>query len=661
MLSDATACVATVVAVCAVAMRSSQKKQRLMAAVASVAAASACVGILVGCTPRVPAAASHKLEPAEEASQSHATRVRRTLEQLPAEGQVVIYSHGVKWRTLAAAQQGAAVTRAGLPMVHEVVADHGDIIEVSPALTKPYLDCYPVEYRSQGDFALNGFVRKVDVELVLAQELRVEHDDGSRYLVRAGARVTHDDGYHAVIGGFSLPLPADVLVALSYSPMQDSVERRSARARRRHAQLRGRRKRVDGRLELAPDARMRIGGVRFTLESIAKFKPSHEELSRVRDNPLQYPRTIERQAAGALVTLTSKCLELRARVAGKDIVEPEPAGGGGGVVGGLGGFGVGGGSISRRPPKPPPKEHYMAEGTALQWKGGRTTVGVLQRAIVSYAAKSPVCMVAAQGFVDATKVCVQAEKVVRDCRKACRENGLCDVDGSDTRCIASKAEHCLESQQCKGHGACGLLAGACVVENDQHCRESSDCEESPNACMAYEGKCVVTPNPDCANRPACKNKGRCVANEVGACIAGDAKDCTASAACKQEGKCGYVVKYHNEGMCAPRGNADCRGSEVCAESGLCSRKGQACVVGSTFGCRNSRVCRSDGKCTMLTRNDGGIGTGLGGAWGGSKTNYCGPGSAADCSQSTRCKTQHYCRLEDGFGMKSCGYESNSVD
>ncbi len=577
---------------------------------------------------------------------------RRELASQTLAGYVLLRSHGVKWHSLKAARAATSVTPSGPLVVHRVVADHGTVVEVQP---QPQLSwkareaqpqhCYSGSYSSIGAFQLNAFVRKVDLELTLAQPETVEMSADTRYRLQSGLAVTQHDGRPMVaIAGVWLPLPKQAKLALSYNQLERNDEEPDSTSEYR---AKGRLKRV----QLESDARLTMG--ELTLTGWYQKRPQHDDV-HVRGGWERRARQLEEQGDELLVSLASECADVRALVSKKELVGKRSfASGGGGTIGiGIGGGGSGYGLAGRarkRPPKPAPKRHYAAKGTVVRWKQGRAIAGKLAGAVSSYALKQPLCMAVDQGYVGDPRVCVAVSDIRRDCRLACSRDGLCSVSDDGLRCIATRAESCRQSSRCTQKGACSLHKQACVVAEDDDCLGSYHCKHRPFACMAHHGKCLVTPNPDCANRPACVEQGRCHADDVGNCIAADDAACAASAACTTAGKCAL-----SGDECQPRQHKHCRNSDLCSAYGRCSRDGGACVASSDRDCGYSRACKERGACELLTRREPSM-MGLNGGRG-RKTHYCGPGAAGDCRNSSRCRTKKRgCDMVKGIGgLQRCG-------
>lgn len=539
---------------------------------------------------------------------------RAVLERDELEGFVLVPREGAKWPSVDAARAGEGQPSDDV-VVHRVLADHGEVVEVLPIDRADGDHCHLGTYESVGRLSVPGFVRKRDLVALLTDRVVVEGPDATRYEVGAGVRVEARGGDRlALAEGLSWPLPAAAPLGLGYT---------AARRAEPFAHLQWDGRGADPRVALLPGATLRAGGQTFPGSVVA----THGEL--------KWARSVDGEGERRRVTIAAGCVTLRATVAAEHLRAPDS--GSGGAVVGIGRIGrrVGGGVVAA----PPPKEHYAPAGTRLSWKSG-ATAGELAAAVMSYPVDAPVCVAVSQGFVGDPEVCFAASAVVRDCRAACEEHGRCSVSDDGARCVAAAADRCRASRQCELRGACSLRGDRCEAAADADCSASFYCEEEPHACMAHEGRCVVTPNPDCEHRPACTLEGRCVADERGACVAGRVTDCAASEACARQGRCGEVG-----GRCAPRQNAHCRQSALCREEGRCALKGSACVVSSAEDCRQSAACREQGACG-LAFDDGP--TWLGGLGGAGRARpqipYCAPTGEEDCQAARACRRPG-CRVE----------------
>jgi hypothetical protein len=577
---------------------------------------------LLGCAGGAEPVLAPVVEPAptEEAPRDW----RSELEAATLQDFVLVPSAGVKWPSAEAARKGKGKSSESVT-VHRVVRDLGDVVEVLP-IENGYDHCYSGTYASVSRLRVSGFVRKRDLEVVLAKHV-VEEGGETGFEVRAGARVVEQgDRRMAMVEDLAIALPPSAEIALSYP----ELDRRRFAPPRRSFDWHGREDEPEPTFVL-PEAELRVGDQIFAGAALAE----HSQLFEA--------RTVEGGGKTRTVTIAGGCLSLRATVAAEHLRDGYERLGG--VMGyGGGGFGVG---LRGPRPAPPPKEHHAPEGTPLFWKDGQRAAGELVEAIESYPIDAPACMPIDQGFVGDPEVCYAPSAVVRDCRQACGENGLCAVSADGGRCVAATVEHCKASSECEHHGACALRGESCVAAGDDDCASSLFCEMEPHACMAHEGKCVVTPNPDCANRPACKNEGRCVAGPLGQCIAGDAGDCATSAGCALLGNCAPQGE-----ACAPREHRHCRESARCKTDGRCALEGGRCVVTDPSDCRNSAACAERGACGIAHESEG---MGLGG-FGGEpkKIAYCAPEDHDDCQNARLCQGGQ-CRVVTTWGRKQCDF------
>jgi hypothetical protein len=174
----------------------------------------------------------------------------------------------------------------------------------------------------------------------------------------------------------------------------------------------------------------------------------------------------------------------------------------------------------------------------------------------------------------------------------CGSAGLCAFDPPTRTCVATEAEHCLQSSECRYKSRCGLVDGACEL-TDAGCGASKQCREY-GYCAEGTRRCATT-EEGCRRSETCRREGRCVtAQRGGGCIADSDADCEKSAECRELGKCSA-----SEGKCIDRlTDARCRASEDCRDHGRCAAtgNGKRCIAGDPEHCAESIGCKRDGHC-----------------------------------------------------------------
>jgi len=608
------------------------------ATVLILASLAACGGEAVP-SPKAVVAVPAAIEPTDSVADYKAELVNDAVQ-----GFVLVPVKGVKWPSLDEARGSKTPVRPSDEVAaHEVVEDHGDVVEILPAHEDyDHHHCHVHAYGSMRRFKVSTFVRKRDVIPVLAEPVSFAGDDDTSYTLQAGSSVVERAGQTLVVPreGLAFPLPPQTKLALSYERVK-----RLARPRRRSVG------RGYGGFELAEpirvdgDATLKIGRRSFRAGALTSREQLHvDDTSSAGDD--------------ALVTLGGDCYRFTARV-DADAVHDGYEGRGGGA--GIGTIGRGGGGFvgtlgrrgARRPKPPPPKEHYVPAGTPITWRGAGVA-GELVSAIVTYPLDEPACEALDQGLVEEQEVCFSAAAVKRDCRTFCKSEGRCDVSEDGDRCVAARTASCAASHGCEHHGRCSLKRGVCVAARDADCQGSLYCRSSPHACMAFEGQCVVTPNPDCANRPVCVTEGKCVADEHGVCVAASAQRCKQSRACKESGACTLRGE-----SCEAASDADCRGSRACMAAGRCEESDGICRVARSADCRASEGCAAEGACAALEVDSpfgGELAVGGFGEHTKPPKHYqCGPATDADCRRSRACRDDERCQRKKTFaGGYRCG-------
>ena len=135
----------------------------------------------------------------------------------------------------------------------------------------------------------------------------------------------------------------------------------------------------------------------------------------------------------------------------------------------------------------------------------------------------------------------------------------------DNLCRPAKGQECGRYRQCKLKGLCeGDSNVQCVAANPQDCQYSAQCR-AIGECGVLNGQCVAT-----------------------------GEGCQKSEACSLEGMCGLG----KSGLCAPRGENDCRASKACATRGACSPKDGMCFPAHDLDCKLSHDCKAKGRCRL---------------------------------------------------------------
>ncbi|MCX4240028.1 hypothetical protein [Paraliomyxa miuraensis] len=185
-----------------------------------------------------------------------------------------------------------------------------------------------------------------------------------------------------------------------------------------------------------------------------------------------------------------------------------------------------------------------------------------------------------------------------ECKASCRFSGACEL--RDGVCVATGAEHCAKSSQCRGTGQCTLDGDRCVA-SDEACAASSDCELN-GWCTAVDGGDGCYDGRTACGR-LCWARGDCTRID-GICQPENDDHCARSVACAVEGRCAYPGR--STPLCGATDDAHCEASLECKAFGRCTRKGIACAgegpVHLGGACIGRPECETEGRCLMS--NDG---------------------------------------------------------
>jgi hypothetical protein len=191
----------------------------------------------------------------------------------------------------------------------------------------------------------------------------------------------------------------------------------------------------------------------------------------------------------------------------------------------------------------------------------------------------------------------------RWCDQVCKREGGCERDGK--KCLATKPEHCRESEVCRSEGRCSLDATthACVASVTDDCRASNVCR-GQSRCQSRPGADICVAGDPCDL--LCWSQGRCASRDA-ACVAKDNAACAKSVDCVVAGICssdGAEIP-----MCVAASDADCKRSLECRAFGRCDlheqtifgKTARACALPSEklpsrMSCSASPDCASAGRC-----------------------------------------------------------------
>lgn len=480
--------------------------------------------------------------------------------------------------------------------IHQVMEVAGDVVKVSPVPYKHTIaraHCYEGSYTGLRQVAAFGYVKKANLERVLTAPY-AWGSPGDKLHMKPGVAVSLSGQgtwtAHGVLLDLRLPEPPKV--GLSYMPEPEPFPHRNPGEIGTQAPTLP---------YLTYETSLRVAGQTLTVKS----RPTKErgEIERRMEREVHL-KTVQAQksrrtphGAEIMVRVAEPCVELEGVVPPGGVTDSD--------------WGTVGGMASRRP-RAKVKGRVAPAGARVQWPDG-SLAGVLLAPYATSTTSGPICLNAAQDL--AHEVCVPEAAVVRDCREACKQSGLCSVS-SDHRCVAASEKDCAQSRACIDGGLCAASAGVCVAsavgcERSSKCRELGRCDAGGKVCVASTkksckrslgckrwGACVLRDGrcerkTPCARSPECKASGRCSADpETGKCVATSQEACQRSRACKTEGLC----DLRDDGWCVATSDAMCRASARCKSAGDCARDGIRCAPADDEQCQQSALCRSDGMC-----------------------------------------------------------------
>ena len=193
-----------------------------------------------------------------------------------------------------------------------------------------------------------------------------------------------------------------------------------------------------------------------------------------------------------------------------------------------------------------------------------------------------------------------------DGRSPCRDDGKCTARNG--QCLATSQDDCLRSRDCKGKGACTLVATnppgcAVIIGSEADCRKTwgtdaySLCANF-GQCSWHGQDCVADTDAECQNSKTCKDNGLCQASG-GRCVAHADDRCAATEDCLHDGRCDLLA----DGTCGERfeSDADCRRdrghwASYCLSFGKCSFSHGSCIATSDADCAKSAVCQAKKEC-----------------------------------------------------------------